>query len=57
MLKCVTAEALACQALLCASELDDVTGVLDGLGNAYCFNFGETILTDQVNTHPVFSRV
>jgi len=56
MLKGVTAGPLAFRALLYSDELYEITGVFDGLGNAYGFDFGETILTDQVDTYPVFSR-
>ncbi len=39
MLKGVTAGPLACQVVLCGDELDEITGVLDGFGNAYGFDF------------------
>ncbi len=57
MLKGVTAGPLALRVALGTNELDKIAGILDGFGDAYGFDFGETILTNQVNAYPVFSCV
>ena len=55
MLKGVTAGPLAGRVVLLTNELDDIGGVFDGYGNAYGFDFRETILANQVDAHAVFS--